>query len=397
MPRQQELALENVVVTGTASASSPETAGALQGRRAGETAAGVAAADTVAAPEGVPAAAPSEAPRPELPEWVGARRFREGEADSLRALLRENPRDRSLYNALSEALTESGRWADLREVAFRWQPLDPDNPQVYESLALASHGLGRREEAFRATGSLVEVAPGKPEMLQRAALLLWRVGARDAWEAPARRAVEMRPDLPNPYRTLALLLWQAGRMEEAAQVLERALENPVDRWYGNAAGVVRDELGYIYRAWMRAHPGRAAEIRRRAAEHEVELDRTDRMRITMTWDTDGNDVDLHVVDPRGEHVYYAHREAATGIRLLEDITEGFGPEVVRTDSVVPGPYHVGVKYYAAGPMGIARGTLVVMEPGERGDVRVRIEPFRLIPDRGDVQQVLTLHPAGPGK
>ena len=94
-------------------------------------------------------------------------------------------------------------------------------------------------------------------MLQRAALLLWRVGARDAWEAPARRAVEMRPDLPNPYRTLALLLWQAGRMEEAAEVLERALEKPVDRWYGNAAQVVRDELGYVYRAWMRAEPGRA--------------------------------------------------------------------------------------------------------------------------------------------
>src|SRR5699024_10344840 len=101
-----------------------------------------------------------------------------------------------------------------------------------------------------------------------------------------------------------------------------------------------------------------------------------------TWDTDGNDVDLHVVDPRGDHVYYANREAPSGIRLLEDITRGFGPEVVRTDRVDPGPYHVGVKYYAAGPMGIARGTLVVMEP-VGGTVRVRIEPFRLIPDRGD--------------
>jgi tetratricopeptide (TPR) repeat protein len=328
---------------------------------------------------------------------VGARRFRPDEADSLKARLASNPRDRALYNELSEALAEAERWSELRDVAFRWQPMDPDNPQVYESLALASHHLGRRDEAWRATGSLVEVAPGKPEMLQRAALLLWRVGARDAWEAPARRAVEMRPDLPNPYRTLALLLWQAGRMEEAADVLERALGMPIDGWYGNAAQVVRDELGYVYRAWMRAQPARAEEIRRRARAHDVDLERTDRLRITMTWDTDGNDVDLHVVDPPGEHVYYGHKQAASGIELLQDIVQGFGPEVVRTDRVVPGAYHVGVKYFNAGPMGISRGILVVMEPVEGGDVRVRIEPFRLIPERGDVQPVLTLFPAGEGK
>jgi hypothetical protein len=194
-----------------------------------------------------------------------------------------------------------------------------------------------------------------------------------------------------------LLLWQAGRYQEAAETLERALQNPVDRWYGNAAEVVSQELGYVYRAWIRAEPGRAAEIRRRAQEHRVDLERTDRLRITMTWDTDGNDVDLHVVDPPGEHVYFGHMNAVSGIQLLRDITQGFGPEVVRTDRVVPGTYHVGVKYFAAGPMGISRGILVVMEPQQGGDVRVRIEPFRLIPERGDVQPVLTVQPAGPGK
>jgi hypothetical protein len=265
---------------------------------------------------------------------------------------------------------------------------------VYEALATASHNLGRAEEASRATGSLVEVAPSRPEMLQRAALLLWRIGARGEWEAPARRAVELRPNLPNPHRTLALLLWQSGRAEEAAQVLERLLAAETDAWYGNVREVVRQELGYVYRTWMRRSPGRAAEIRRRAAAHEVDLKRTDRFRITLTWDTDGNDVDLHVADPRGAEVFYGNLSAPSGIHLLEDITEGFGPEVVRTDRVIPGTYHVGVKYFNAGPMGVSRGMLVVMEP-VGADVRVRIEPFRLLPNRGDVQQVLTLTPVAP--
>jgi Flp pilus assembly protein TadD len=344
---------------------------------------------------------PSAPPPPPLPdaqtEWVRTTRFEPGEVDSLRARLRTDPRDRAVYNQLSEALGEAGLWGEMRDVAFRWQPMDPDNPQVYESLALASHALGRAEEAVRATGSLVEVAPSKPEMLQRAALLLWRIGERTAWEAPARRAVEMRPDLPNPHRTLALLLWQSGRVEEAAAVLEGVLAGPVDRWYGNVAEVVRQELGYVYRSWMRSAPRRAADIRRRAARHGVDLERTDRLRITMTWDTDGNDVDLHVVDPGGAHVYYAAPKAPSGIKLLEDITEGFGPEVVLTDRVLPGKYHVGVKYFAAGPMGISRGVVVVMEPAPGGDVRVRIEPFRLLPDRGDVQRVLVVDPAAASR
>lgn len=366
-PPPATLGLENVVVSGGAAAPTPSR----------------------------PAAPAAPAPPP-LPAWVGARRFRGGEVDRLRAALRATPRDRLLYNQLSEGLAEERRWAELREVALAWQPMDPDNPQVYESLAMAASGLGRPREAMRAAGALVEVAPSKPEMLQRAALLLWRAGARDRWEAPARRAVETRPDLPNPYRTLGLLLWQAGRMEEAAGVLERALAMPIDGWYGNAAQVVRDELGYVYRAWTRAEPRRSAEIAARARANGVDLARTDRLRITMTWDTDGNDVDLHVVDPAGEHVYFGHKEAASGIRLLQDIVQGFGPEVVRTDSVLPGAYHVGVKYYNAGPMGISRGMLVVMEPAGRG-VRVRIEPFRLVPGRGDVQQVLTLRPAGEAR
>lgn len=91
-------------------------------------------------------------------------------------------------------------------------------------------------------------------------------------------------------------------------------------------------------------------------------------------------------------MYYAQPEAPSGIHLLEDITQGFGPEVVRTQRVIPGEYHVGVNYYNAGPMGVSRGMIVVMEPAD-DRTRVRIEPFRLLPDRGEVQQVLTLNPA----
>jgi hypothetical protein len=110
----------------------------------------------------------------------------------------------------------------------------------------------------------------------------------------------------------------------------------------------------------------------------VSLERRDALRVSIAWETDANDVDLHVVDPKGEECFYSHNKTATGLELYQDITQGLGPEVVRTARLVPGTYHVGVNYFAAGPMGVSRGIVVIVR--DRGDDRepdVEIFPFRL--------------------
>lgn len=293
--------------------------------------------------------------------------------DELEAKLRDDPRDRELYNQLSETLAALGEWKALRHVALRWQPYDPENPQVYEVLGMANDGIGNEAEAARAYASLIEVAPGKPELLQRAGLLLLRARRASLAETPLRRALELRPDRANGYRHLALLLWREGRVEEAARLLESAIRQSFPNWYGNVQRVIRDELGYIYRAWIEKEPARRAEIADRARAHDVDLDRRDALRITLAWETDANDVDLHVVDPAGEECFYGHPRTRSGLALYEDITRGLGPEVIRTENGERGTYHIGVRYFAAGPMGISRGLVVVLR--ENGSVE--IHPFRL--------------------
>jgi tetratricopeptide (TPR) repeat protein len=299
--------------------------------------------------------------------------------------LRDNPRDRELYNQLSEALAAREEWSELRALALRWQPYDPENPQVYEVLGTAGTELGRVSEASRAFASLIEIAPAKPELLQRAGLLLLRTRRASLAEAPLRRALELRPDRANAYRHLALLLWRDGRIEEAARVLESATHHDFPDWYGNVHRVIREELGYVYRAWLRKDPSSRREIERRAREYGVELDRRDALRITLAWETDANDVDVHVVDPAGEEVYYSHKNSRSGLELYEDITQGLGPEVVRTSEAERGTYHVGVRYFAAGPMGISRGVVIVMK-----DDDVEIHPFRLAKGGGDIRYVAAL-------
>jgi tetratricopeptide (TPR) repeat protein len=320
---------------------------------------------------------------PLLPQSLDARHTpsRERIAE-LETQLRANPQGRELYNQLGETLSALGAWKELRALALRWQPYDPENPQVYELLGNAGVELGLEPEAARAYASLIEIAPAKPELLQRAGLLLLRTHRARLAEAPLRRAMELRPDRANGYRHLALMLWQEGRVEEAARVLESATRQQFPGWYRDVHRVIREELALVYRAWLRKDVSRRREIEDRAREYRVDLDRRDALRITLAWETDANDVDLHVVDPDGEEVYYSHQDSRSGLELYEDVTQGLGPEVVRTPKTLSGTYHVGVRYFNAGPMGISRGVVIVT----RGE-DVEVHPFRLAKGGGEIRYV----------
>jgi tetratricopeptide (TPR) repeat protein len=301
-------------------------------------------AETIAAPPPPPPAARRIAQPPGRGEgdWTAQQKPpRAGIAElqaKLDAQLHGAPQDRELYNQLSETLAAYGEWSSLRRVALQWQPYDPENPQVYEVLGMAAEELGRQDEAARAFASLIEIAPAKTELLQRAGLLLLRTNSAKLAETPLRKALEARPDRANGYRHLALMLWHEGRTEEAAHVLEAATRQQFPQWYGGVQRVIHEELGYVYRAWMRVAPERSAEIANRAREYDVDLERRDALRVTLAWETDANDVDLHVVDPDGEECFYSHKSTRAGLELYEDITQGLGPEVIRDEQA--GSRHV---------------------------------------------------------
>ena len=333
-------------------------------------------------PQAAPAARPVQSAAPRNP-WTEQQKPSRSRIAELEKQLDANPRDRELYNQLSETLAAHDQWTALRELALRWQPYDPENPQVYEVLGMAADELGHDSEAARAFASLIEIAPAKTELLQRAGLLLLRTRSARLAEAPLRKALEVRPDRANGYRHLALMLWQEGRVEEAARVLESATRQTFPGWYGSVQRVIREELGSVYRAWMRKDPSQRTEIANRAREYGVDLDRRDALRITLAWETDANDVDLHVVDPFGEECYYSHKATQRGLSLYEDITQGLGPEVVRAGELDRGTYHIGVRYFSAGPMGISRGIVVVL----REDEQLEIHPFRLTQGGGAIRYV----------
>ncbi len=98
----------------------------------------------------------------------------------------------------------------------------------------------------------------------------------------------------------------------------------------------------------------SVEVRQGANRHAVQFYEAranvtpTRLRVLLSWDTDNTDLDLHVVTPDGEHIYYGNRTAASGAALDIDVTTGFGPEIISAPAPKNGTYLVYVNYYGSG-------------------------------------------------
>jgi hypothetical protein len=67
--------------------------------------------------------------------------------------------------------------------------------------------------------------------------------------------------------------------------------------------------------------------------------------VTLTWGSE-RDVDLHVFEPDGNHVYYGNKFGTVGLLDLDDTTS-YGPEHYFTtcDNLRTGTYKIGVNYF----------------------------------------------------
>jgi tetratricopeptide (TPR) repeat protein len=336
------------------------------------------------------AAGASIAPaKPNPPEWLGqyGAAIKEEQFNELRARVAGAPRDRTLRNAYADALKKGGQWDSLQGEAFAWLPFDPENPQVFEFLGNSATGLGDNELALRAFTSIAEVAPNRAALLARSGWLLLTAKKYEMAEQMFREALKNRQDDCNIYRGLALSLWLSGKHDAAAKVLEDALAQSFHERYGDAKRVLREELGYLLRSWQTKEPAQAEAANTRANKNSVRLDQHDALRVTLCWETDANDVDLHVVDPNGEECFYSHKNNASGLELYSDQTQGLGPEVIRCKKTLPGTYHIGVNYFSAGPMGVSRGVVIIMQPKDGVVGEPQILPFCLVPGGPDMRHL----------
>ncbi|SEO45412.1 YfaP family protein [Pseudomonas sp. ok266] len=114
-----------------------------------------------------------------------------------------------------------------------------------------------------------------------------------------------------------------------------------------------------------------------------------KLRVLLAWDSDGTDLDLHLITPDGAHIWYGNRSAANGAALDVDVTTGYGPEIFAMPAPIKGQYLVYVNYYGGGYRGDDEGgdeavqaltTAQVTVITEEGTPSEKMETF-LIPMR----------------
>ena len=88
--------------------------------------------------------------------------------------------------------------------------------------------------------------------------------------------------------------------------------------------------------------------------------------FTLDWNpTDSNcDIDLHVIDPEGHHIYYSDMYCGCGGYLDRDDLHGPGPEHIYYTQAKPGKYHVYVHHFESDTRGTV-GFTVTTEYDER--------------------------------
>lgn len=97
------------------------------------------------------------------------------------------------------------------------------------------------------------------------------------------------------------------------------------------------------------------------------------IKVVLIWDTQ-TDVDLWVIDPKGEKCYYSHPSTQSGGNLDVDVVDGFGPETFTMAKALPGNYSVQVQYYGSYDKPITRvNAYVVLYEGKSNEKRMRFQ------------------------
>ena len=153
-----------------------------------------------------------------------------------------------------------------------------------------------------------------------------------------RKVLELAPEEPQSYRDLALVLAAAGCWQDAADMMMNAIVKKPDGRFRDVELIAITELNdIIVKAKRDGVEVKGVDSR---LVHPLELD----LRVTIGWDTDMSDMDLHTLDPTGEECFYQHRLTTNGGRNSFDITQGYGPEEFMVRAAMNGDYKIKTHY-----------------------------------------------------
>lgn len=223
---------------------------------------------------------------------------------------------------------------------------------VYTKEAERRHSEEDVDGAVRALSGVMEEYAGRGDALRLVGyrLLDMQQSAQATWLFA--RVLQQRPFEPHSFRDLARSLEDAKRHALAALMYECVLAG---KWHGRFVAelktVTREDHARLLRSALRQ--GKLSKDQReyftKRLDEVARKEDTADLRVSITWNTDNTDVDLHVFEPKGAHVYYEAKRSPDGGQLSDDQTQGYGPERYQIAKASKGEYVIKVHYFRANP------------------------------------------------
>ena len=253
---------------------------------------------------------------------------------------------------------EGGAYAAYVQARPQWQA----SPAFFLDCADLLLSKGPAQEGLRVLTNLLELGLDDPALMRMAAWRAQQAGALDLAVEIFERVLKLRDDEPQSHRDLALDLgqrWEArGQAEDAMRAMTLLVTVVMGSWdrFPEIEIIALMELNQLIDRARRAGLQAPADLDPRLIK-ALDLD----LRISMSWDADLTDVDLHVYEPDGSHAFYGNLRTPAGGLASRDFRQGYGPEEYVIRKALPGRYTIKAHYYGSSQQAVCGPCTVIVQ------------------------------------
>ena len=300
----------------------------------------------------------------------------------LREKVAAEPGSREARFDLVKALMAANDLSGALEAAKAWRVKDAYNLVVVRLIGDIHTELGDLPNARRAYSAVVELLPEDPGAHRALATVLKQGGELEGAYTRLLAASKLREDDVRIAFELADVAHRLDRAAEATTRFEAIAAN--DKASDGIRYPAKQRLAQLYSASRRealaaGHTAAADTLLAKIKALELKGGAVNDIKVYLSWDTDRSDVDLWVINPAGEKIFYSHRNGRFGGALFHDVTTGYGPESFTAREAHPGTWLVQVNYFSTNRRRFteARGEVVVVLHEGTAKEQRHVLPYRL--------------------
>ncbi|HEX5277982.1 MAG TPA: VIT domain-containing protein [Fluviicoccus sp.] len=239
--------------------------------------------------------------------------------------------------------------AEVYSLYLQARPQWRDSTAFYLDAADILFEKKQPQLALRVLSNLAEMNLENRAILRVLAYRLQQAGQPRLAIPVLQKVLALAPDEPQSWRDLGLAQAAAGQPQAAVDNLWQVVSRPWNGRFPDVEQIALDELNAI----VATSPKR---LNTGGIDPRLLRNLPVGLRVTLAWDADNTDIDLHVTDTLGEEAYYGNPLTGQGGRMSADFTGGYGPEEFLLRRPAPGKYRIHTRYFGDRSQTVSNGT-----------------------------------------